>query len=107
MGPDFIYGWPTVEFAPTGPESIVQAVFHKELAKAKEEGNFDEVYNFFLSILKEQFSVMTMGKIFTGYYTVHEVIDPRDTRSRIIKALRTSLNKREKMPEKKRYVKPT
>ncbi len=107
MGPDFIYGWPTVEFAPTGPESIVQAVFHKELAKAKEEGNHDEVYNFFLSILKEQFSVMTMGKIFTSHYTVHEVIDPRDTRSRIIKGLRASLNKREKMPEKRRYVKPT
>ena len=106
MGPDFIYGWPTVEFAPTGPESIVQAVFHKELAKAKEEGNYDEVYNFFLSILKEQFSVMTMGKVFTSYYTVHEVIDPRDTRARIIKALRASMNKRERLPQKRRFVKP-
>ncbi|UCE52311.1 MAG: propionyl-CoA carboxylase [Desulfobacterales bacterium] len=106
MGPDFIYGWPTVEFAPTGPESIVQAVFHKELAKAKEEGNYDDVYNFFLSILKEHFSVMTMGKMFTTYYTVHEVIDPRETRSKIVKALRASLNKREEVPEKKRYIKP-
>jgi len=106
MGPDFIYGWPSVEFAPTGPESIVLAVFHKELAKAKEEGNYDEVYNFFLNILKEQFSVMTMGRVFTTYYTVHEVIDPRDTRSRIIKALRASLNKSEQIPEKKRFIKP-
>ena len=106
MGPDFIYAWPTTEFAPTGPESIVQAVFHKDLAKAKEEGNYDEVYNFFLSILKEHFSVMTMGKSFTTYYTVHEVIDPRETRSKIIKALRASLNKREKVPEKRRYIKP-
>jgi acetyl-CoA carboxylase carboxyltransferase component len=106
MGPDFIYGWPTVEFAPTGPESIVQAVFHKELAKAKEEGNYDEVYNFYLSILKEHFSVMTMGKVFTTYYTVHEVIDPRETRSKIVKALRASLNKHEEVPEKKRFIKP-
>jgi acetyl-CoA carboxylase carboxyltransferase component len=106
MGPDFIYGWPSVEFAPTGPESIVQAVFHKELEKAKEEGKYDEVYNFFLSILKEQFSVMTLGKIFTSWYTVHEVIDPRETRSRIIKALRATMDKREEMPEKRRYVKP-
>jgi acetyl-CoA carboxylase carboxyltransferase component len=106
MGPDFIYGWPTVEFAPTGPESIVQAVFHKELAKAKEEGNYDDVYNFFLSILKEHFSVMTMGKMFTTYYTVHEVIDPRETRSKIVKALHASLNKHEEVPEKKRYIKP-
>jgi acetyl-CoA carboxylase carboxyltransferase component len=106
MGPDFIYGWPTVEFAPTGPESIVQAVFHKDLAKAKEEGKYDEVYNFYLSILKEQFSVLTFGKTFTIFYTVHEVIDPRDTRSRIIKALRATKNKREELPEKRRYVKP-
>jgi len=106
MGPDFIYAWPTAEFAPTGPEMIVHAVFHKELAKAKEDGNYDEVYNFFLSILKEQFSVMTFGKIFTTWYTVHEVIDPRETRSRIVKALRATINKHEEVPEKRRYIKP-
>jgi acetyl-CoA carboxylase carboxyltransferase component len=106
MGPDFIYAWPSTEFAPTGPESIVQAVFHKELDKARQEGKYEEVYNFFLSILKEHFSVMTMGKMFTTYYTVHEVIDPRETRSRIVRALRASLNKSEQVPEKKRYVKP-
>lgn len=106
MGPDFIYGWPTAEFAPTGPESIVQAVFHKELEKARQDDNYDEVYNFFLSILKEHFSVMTMGKMFTTYYTVHEVIDPRQTRSRIVKALRACINKCEKIPEKRRFIKP-
>ena len=77
-----------------------------ELAKAKDEGNYDDVYNFFLSILKEHFSVMTMGKMFTTYYTVHEVIDPRQTRSRIVKALRACSKKSEKMPEKKRWVTP-
>ena len=106
MGPDYIYAWPTTEFAPTGPEAIVLAVFHKQLAKAKEEGNYDEVYNFFLSILKEQFSVMTLGKGYTGYYTVQEVIDPRDTRKRIIRALRATANKREETPAKKRTIKP-
>jgi acetyl-CoA carboxylase carboxyltransferase component len=106
MGPDFIYGWPTAEFAPTGPESIVQAVFHKELAKAREDDNYDEVYDFFLNILKEHFSVMTMGKMFTTYYTVHEVIDPRETRSRIVKALWASFNKLEKVPQKRRFIKP-
>jgi methylmalonyl-CoA decarboxylase subunit alpha len=106
MGPDFIYGWPTVEFAPTGPESIVQAVFHKELAKAKEEGNYDQVYNFFLSILREQFSVLNMGKLFTTYYTVHEIIDPRESRPRIIQALRVTMDKSEKVPEKRRFIKP-
>jgi acetyl-CoA carboxylase carboxyltransferase component len=106
MGPDFIYGWPTVEFAPTGPESIVQAVFHKELAKAREEGNYEQLYNSLLTLLKEQFSVMNMARAYTTYYTVHEVIDPRETRSHIIKALHVSKGKIEELPEKKRYIKP-
>ena len=106
MGPDFIYAWPSTEFAPTGPEMIVHAVFHKQLTKAKEDGNYDDVYNFFLNILKKEFSVMTFGKLYTTWYTVNEVIDPRETRSRFVKALHATLNKREKMPEKRRYIKP-
>jgi len=106
MGPDFIFGWPTVEFAPTGPESIVQAVFHKQLAQAKENGNYEEVYNAFLVPLKEQFSVLNMAKAFTTFYSVHEVIDPRDTRAHIIKALHAAAGKREELPDKKRYIKP-
>ena len=106
MGPDYIYGWPTTEFAPTGPEAIVLAVFHKQLAKAKEEGNYQEVYDFYLNILKEQFSVMNMGKQYTGYYTVQEVIDPRETRPRIIRALRAAVNKRVESLERRRYIKP-
>lgn len=106
MGPDFIYGWPTTEFAPTGPEMMVHAVFHKELEKAKEEGTYDDLFNLYVGILREMFSVMTMGKIFTHWYTVHEVIDPRETRSRIIKSLHALTNKREEMPEKRRFIKP-
>lgn len=106
MFPDFIYAWPTTEFAPTGPETVVQAIFHKELAKAKEKGNYDETYNFFLSMLKEHFSVMTLAKQWTTYYTAHEIIDPRDTRPRIVKALEAIRNKQETLPEKKRAIKP-
>ena len=106
MGPDYVYGWPTTEFAPTGPEMMVHAVFHKELEKAKEAGNYDDLFELYVGILREMFSVMTMGKICTSWYTVHEVIDPRDTRTRIVKALRATANKREEMPEKRRYIKP-
>lgn len=106
MFPDFVYTWPTAEFAPTGPETVVHAIFHKELAKAKEKGNYDEVFNRFLSILKEQFSVMNLAKVWTSYYTAHEVIDPRDTRPRIIKGLEALAKKHETLPEKKRSIKP-
>ncbi len=106
MGPDYIYAWPSAEFAPTGPESIVLAIFHKQLAKAKEEGNYQEIHDFYLNILKEQFSVMNLGKTFTTYYTVQEVIDPRDTRVRIVRALQATVDKREETPAKKRTIKP-
>jgi acetyl-CoA carboxylase carboxyltransferase component len=49
---------------------------------------------------------MNLARFFTTYYTVHEVIDPRDTRSHIINALHASVNKREQLPSKKRWVKP-
>jgi acetyl-CoA carboxylase carboxyltransferase component len=106
MGPDFIFGWPTAEFAPTGPESIVQAIFHKELAKAREEGTYEEVYNAFLTPIKEQFSVMNLATVFTSWYTVHEIIDPRETRSHIVSALHAAAGKREDFPDKKRWIKP-
>jgi acetyl-CoA carboxylase carboxyltransferase component len=106
MFPDFVYTWPTAEFAPTGPETVVQAVFHKELAKAKEQGNFEQVFNQYLGVLKEQFSVLNLAKVWTSYYTAHEVIDPRDTRPRIIRALRVASGKREELPLKKRSIKP-
>ena len=105
MRPDFIYAWPTGEFAPTGPDAVVQAIFHKELAKAKEEGNYEEVYNSYLNVLKEHFSVMN-SRTWTSYYMIDEPLDPRDTRSRIIRSLEATKNKREILPEKKRYVKP-
>jgi acetyl-CoA carboxylase carboxyltransferase component len=106
MGPDFIFGWPTVEFAPTGPESIVEAIFHKQLEVAKEKGNYQEVYDSYLKPLKEAFSVLNMSKVYTTYYTVQAVIDPRDTRANIVRALHASANKKETSLERRRYVKP-
>ena len=49
---------------------------------------------------------MTFGKMYTTWYTVNEVIDPRETRSRIVRALHATVNKKEEMPEKRRYIKP-
>lgn len=105
MYPDCIYGWPTGEFAPTGPEAVVLAVFHKELEKAKEEGNYQEVYDTLLNALKEQMSVMN-SRTWTSYYMIHEPIDPRETRPMVIRALQVTENKSEELPAKKRYIKP-
>ncbi len=103
MGPDFIYAWPTAEFAPTGPEQIVQAIFHKDLAKAKEEGRYEEAYQEYLQPLKAGMNVLNSA---TSFYAVQEVIDPRDTRHWIVQSLRTMREKRELFPSKRRYIKP-
>ena len=49
---------------------------------------------------------MNLAKQWTTYYTAHEVIDPRDTRPRIVKAIASLQNKKEELPEKKRAIKP-
>ena len=106
MTPDLIYAWPTVEFAPTGPEQVLQTIFHKELKAAKEEGNYREVHDRLLAQLVEEFSVMTCAKVWTNPYTVNEVIDPRETRPTLCKALEALEDKEERLPENRRSIKP-
>lgn len=108
MRSDFVYGWPTLEMAPTGPDTVVQAVFNRELAQAKQDGNYDEVYSHFRNQLAEQFSVWGRGKDWTGPYTVHEAIDPRDTRRKICRALEIMENKDEEiiLPDEKHSIEP-
>lgn len=64
MGPDFVLAWLTAEFAPTGPEQILQAIFHKDLAIAKEEGRYEEAYNGYLAPLKASMNVMSRATSF-------------------------------------------
>ncbi len=106
MNPDFVLGWPTGEFAPTGPETVVQAVFHKELEKAREKGNYEEFYDSMVNAVRQQMSVLSLSKHWTSYYMLQEAIDPRDTRPAIIKALEATASKREELPSKRRYIKP-
>jgi acetyl-CoA carboxylase carboxyltransferase component len=60
----------------------------------------------FLGILREQFSVLNLAKHWTTYYTAHEIIDPRDTRAKIIRALQSLAKKQEPLPKKNRFIKP-
>ena len=106
MGPDIIIAWPSAEYAPTGAETVLQAVFNKELAKAKEEGNYDEVHDSLLTKLQDQFSVMTCAKFWTNLYTSHVIINPKESRPTLIRALEQFANKKFELPENKRAIKP-
>ena len=81
----------------------MMAKFNKEVAKAKEEGRYEEAYRSYLDPLKERMNVLNSA---TSFYAVQEVIDPRDTRHWIVRSLRAMVDKHEELPEKKRYIKP-
>jgi len=111
MRPDFAFAWPDVEMAPTGPDTVIQAVFNKDLEQAMKEGGkekYDEVYSKYREALVKGFSIWQWARSWTCMYTVHEIIDPRDTRRKICKALETAEHKDEwvELPDRKHGVEP-
>lgn len=92
---DISYAWPSAEIAVMGPEGAVNIIFRKEIAAAEdpeaEKERLVEEY-------REQFAnpYVAAGR---GY--VDDVIEPQQTRPRIIEALKMLQNKRDKNPPKK------
>jgi acetyl-CoA carboxylase carboxyltransferase component len=92
LGGDVNFAWPTASIAVTGPEAAVNIVFRSQLEKAPEDrarliGEYQERFaNPYVSASR-------------GY--IDDVIDPRDTRSKLIRALEMLANKAERRPNKK------
>jgi len=59
-----------------------------------------------LAQLVQECSVMTRARSWTDVYTVQEVIDPRETRPTLCRALEVLEGKEEKLPDNKRSIKP-
>jgi acetyl-CoA carboxylase carboxyltransferase component len=92
---DINYAWPTAEIAVMGPSGAVEIIFSKEISGAKEPDlkakELEEDY-------KEKFANPYVAAK-RGY--VDDVIEPKRTRFRIIKALEMLKNKRDSLPMKK------
>ncbi|HEV2171836.1 MAG TPA: acyl-CoA carboxylase subunit beta, partial [Candidatus Binatus sp.] len=92
---DFNFAYPSAEIAVMGPEQAINIVFRNELAKAKdvavERARLAEDYR---SKFANPFKAAELGYI-------DEVIMPRDTRPKVIGALKALVNKREKNPPRK------
>lgn len=95
MRADAVYAWPNAEIAVMGPKGAVEIVFRKEIKGAedtakvlaeKEQEYIDKFANPFKAAQK-------------GY--IDDVIDPSNTRFRIIKALETFATKKDSLPPKK------
>jgi propionyl-CoA carboxylase beta chain len=92
---DFNYAWPTAELAVMGPEAAVNILYKRELEAAAD------------AIAARSEKVAEFREKFANPYTaaargfIDEVIHPRETRRKLITALRNLENKRDKNPPRK------
>jgi len=92
---DFNYAWPTAEIAVMGPEGAVNILYKRELDEAADpaRARAEKVAEF-----REKFANPFVAAS-RGF--VDEVIQPRETRRKLITALENLENKRDKNPPKK------
>ncbi|MBZ0277310.1 MAG: acyl-CoA carboxylase subunit beta [Anaerolineae bacterium] len=92
---DLNLAWPTAEIAVMGPEGAVEIIFRRELKEAADP------------VAKKAELAADYRKKFANPYIaaergfVDDVIEPRDTRARLINALEALQNKRDENPPRK------
>ena len=92
---DYNAAWPTAELAVMGPEGAVNIVFRKELEKAKDPVKRKAEL---VAEYREKFANPYIAAE-RGY--LDDVIEPKETRPRLINALEMLSNKRDANPAKK------
>ena len=92
---DYNVAWPTAEIAVMGPTGAVEILFRREIAAASDPRDATDKK---IDEYREKFAhpYIAAGR---GY--VDDIIDPRDTRPRLIDALETLRTKRDRNPPKK------
>ncbi len=94
---DMNFAWPTAEIAVMGPEGAVNIVYKREL-EAAPEGEREALRQRLVAEFRHRFANPYVAAE-RGY--VDAVIEPADTRPRLIAALRALENKRDTNPRKK------
>ena len=94
-GGDINYAWPTAEIAVMGPQGAINIIFRKELAKSKKPDQ-----------KREELIAEYRGKFADPYVAaqkgyIDDVINPSETRPKLITALEMLVTKRETRPPKK------
>lgn len=92
---DMNFSWPQAEIAVMGPKGAVEVLFRKEIAEASDPEAATEAR---IEEYREKFAHPYIAAS-RGY--VDDVIDPRETRPRLISALDMLQNKRDENPIKK------
>jgi len=92
---DFNFAWPTAEVAVMGPEGAVNIIYRRDLAKSPTP---DERRATLIEDYKAHFA-NPYAAAERGY--IDDVIEPSQTRPKLVKALRTLLTKRVAQPKRK------
>lgn len=100
MRADFVFAWPTAEIAVMGPEGAANIVFKREIENAVDP---EAMRQSKIQEYKEKFANPYVAAS-KGY--VDEVIEPSETRSRLLHALEVSRDKVAYRPEKKHGIPP-
>jgi len=95
IGGDLVFAWPGAEIAVMGPEGAVNIIFRQELARAEDPDGLREQL---LAEYREKFANPYVAAS-RGY--VDAVIEPRETRPRLINGLEMLRHKRDQNPRKK------
>ncbi|RJP14992.1 MAG: acyl-CoA carboxylase subunit beta [Candidatus Abyssobacteria bacterium SURF_5] len=92
---DINYAWPSAEIAVMGPDGAVNIVFRKELGDGE---NKEETRKRLVEEYREKFASPYIAAQM-GY--IDEVIEPKETRAKLIRALDMLQHKRDSNPPKK------
>ncbi|MBT6993695.1 MAG: acyl-CoA carboxylase subunit beta, partial [Candidatus Cloacimonetes bacterium] len=95
MRADMVYAWPSSEIAVMGPKGAVEIIFRKDVAEAEDKEKFVAAK---IKEYKEKFANPYLAAE-KGY--IDDVIEPADTRFRIIRALEMLANKKDSNPPRK------
>jgi len=92
---DVNLAWPTAEIAVMGPKGAVEILFKKEIEQSKDrEAETQRRIAEYTATFANPYAAAARGFI-------DDVIDPRDTRARLIDALKTLATKRDRNPARK------
>ena len=92
---DVNLAWPTAEIAVMGPKGAVEILFKDELSKSRDPGaTAGRLADEYTAKFANPYAAAARG-------FVDDIIDPRDTRPRLIGALRTLAGKRDRNPPRK------
>jgi propionyl-CoA carboxylase beta chain len=92
---DLVYAWPTAEIAVMGAPGAVSIIHRREIADADNE---DDARGKLIADYEDRFANPYLA---AERGLVDDVIEPRETRPRLIRAMEMMRNKRETMPPKK------